>query len=98
MLIERLVRVDVALEVHAHEGGELHEARIDAAEGAVVAEGDRRDQVLLEPRSACCWQARSPGRVDAGVDRAGHQGQARGCAGCLSCAITAVATSAATQG
>jgi len=60
---------------HAHEGGELHEPRIDLPERARITQRDGRDQVLLEPsRSAWRWRARSPWSIDAAVDRPGHQG------------------------
>ena len=68
------MRLHVALDVHAHEGGKLHEAGIDAAERAVVAERYARDQVLLEPLDRFrIGELVHPRRIDARVDRAGHQ-------------------------
>ena len=73
-----LMRLHVALEVHAHEGGELDEARIDPAARAGVAHaGTVGDQVVLEPVDRLrLGQLVDLGRIDPGVDRPGHQGHA----------------------
>ena len=69
-----LMRLKMAVDVHAHEGGELHEAGIDLAPAAAIAIGHRRDQVLLEPLDRLALgELVDLGRVDAGVDRARHQ-------------------------
>ncbi len=68
------MRLGVAVEIHAHEGGELHEAGIDAPERTVIAEWHARDQVLLEPgHRLALGQFIDLGQVDAGVDRLCHQ-------------------------
>ena len=59
ILVKLLVRLHVALDVHAHEGGELDEARIDAAERAGIAQRHRGRQRALEPFDGrACWRAR----------------------------------------
>ena len=64
----------MAVQVHAHEGGELQEAGIDAAHRAGVAPGHGADQVLLEPLDRLAGgQFVDLGGVDAAVDRPGHQ-------------------------
>src|SRR5262249_44641579 len=61
MIVQFAMRLQMALDVHAHERRELHEARIDAAKGTGIAQRHGRDQVLLKPlRSAWNWRARSP--------------------------------------
>src|SRR5262249_48347245 len=49
VLVELSMGLHVTFDVHAHEGGKLYEAGIDATKGAAVAERDGRDQILLEP-------------------------------------------------
>src|SRR5215510_13154810 len=49
MIVQFAMRLHMAFDVHAHERRELHEARIDAAKGAGVAQWHRRDKILLEP-------------------------------------------------
>ncbi len=67
----------VALQVHAHEGAELHEAGVHAAPRAAVRPGHVADQVALEPADGPIGGQRVDLRgVDAAVHRAGHQGQA----------------------
>ena len=69
------VGVDVPVEVHADERGELQEARIDPAHRARIGEGHRRDDVLAEPHHRVAHrQIIGRGRADARVDRAAHQG------------------------
>ena len=69
----------MALEVHAHECRNLHEARIDFASSALVAEGDFSDQVMLKPSyRPLNGQLVDFGRVDARIDRPRHQGHAAG--------------------
>src|SRR3984893_13456276 len=65
---------DVALKIHAHKSGKLHKSRVDAPQGAGIAQRYNTDKLALEPpdRSA----RRQPidlGRVAPGIDRAGHQ-------------------------
>ncbi len=43
------MRLDMAVEVEAHETGQLHEARIDAPHEAGVIDRHARDHMLLEP-------------------------------------------------
>ena len=77
IFVQFAMRFHVPVDVHAHEGGELHEARIHAAKGARMAQRHRRDQVSLEPVDrAGLGEFIDPGRVDARIDRSGHQRQA----------------------
>ena len=72
------VLLDMALKVHRHEGGELHEAGIDLPERALALNGHVIDQIVLEPfERLALGEFVDLGRLDAGVDRAGHQGQRR---------------------
>ena len=65
-----LMRFDVALGVHGHEGGELEEAGVDAAEGAGVPVGDGGDDMLLEPGDRVLGgELGDGGGRGAGVDR-----------------------------
>ena len=84
MVVKLAMRLHMALDVHAHEGGKLHEARIDLAARAVVAERHARDQVLLEPDDRLAvGELVDLGRIDAGVDRPGHQRHAARLAGMI---------------
>jgi hypothetical protein len=82
-MIEQLgVGVDVALEVHGHEPGQLDEARIHPAHEAGVRPGHAVDDVALEPFD----QARlgvlvDQGRVAPGFDRPAHERRRGGPAG-----------------
>ena len=65
---------NMALKIHAHKSSKLHKSRVDTPQGAGIAQRYDTDQLALEPpdRSA----RRQPidlGRVDPGIDRAGHQ-------------------------
>ena len=72
----------MALDVHAHERRELHEARIDAAKSTGIAQRHGRDQILLEPLDRPGIGERVHlGRVDARVDWSRHQGHAAGLRG-----------------
>ena len=54
IVVELAMRLDMALDVHAHEGGELHEARIDPAERAADSATARaRSGSARTSRSAC---------------------------------------------
>ncbi len=79
------MRLEMPLDIHAHERGELDEARIDAAERARIAHRHGRDQVLLEPFDRPrIGEFVDLGRIDAAIDRPRHQGHAarlRGVAG-----------------
>ncbi len=69
----------MAVHVHGHEGGQLHEARIDQTARALEPAGHDRDQVLLEPVDRLCGcEIVDLGGVQPAVDRAGHQRQAGG--------------------
>ena len=85
IVVELAMRLHMALDVHAHEGGELHEARIDPAERARIAQRHGGDQIALEPFDRLrIGELVHLGRIDAGVDRPRHQGHAarlRGIAG-----------------
>ena len=94
------MRLDVALDVHAHEGGELHEARIDPAERAGDSGTARaRSGSSRTIRSACdlasSFTLVGLTRVSIGP---AISVMLRGCAGLPFCAITAAAASTATQG
>ena len=79
MIGEIDMRLDVALQIHRDEGGELHEAGIDLPERALALDRHEVDQVLLEPCDRLALgEFVDLGRLDAGIDRAGHQGQRRG--------------------
>ena len=71
------MRVDVPVQVHAHERRKLHESRIDMAERARKAPGHRADQMPLEPfdRPRLC-ELVDPGRIHPRVDRPRHQSHA----------------------
>jgi hypothetical protein len=65
---------DMTIEIHAHESGELKKPRVDAAQGAGIAQRHETDQIALEPLDRPA--RREPvdlGRVDPRVDRARHQ-------------------------
>ena len=64
---------DVPVEVHAHERGKLGKAGIDAAPAPFSAVGRHRSGCARTSRSAARRQPIDLGRVDPGVDRAGHQ-------------------------
>ncbi len=66
---------DVALHVHRHEGGQLHEAGIDLPASPRMAIGHGGDQLLLEPRHGLGQrQLVDLGRRRPGVHRPAHQG------------------------
>jgi len=68
------VRLEVPLEIHAHEGGKLHEPGIDAPQRTAVAQRDAGDEVLLEPCNRLAGgKLVDPRGVDPRVDRARHQ-------------------------
>ena len=98
---QRAERGDMALQVHAHERAELHEARVDAR---AARPDSARARALIRLRSNQSIGLRrgelvDPGRADAAVDRPGHQRQAApASAGSSSSDISAAAASAATQG
>ena len=72
--IERLVRLDMALEVHLHEAGQLDEAGIDPAREAQVRPRHTLDHVLLEPLDVVLLRELVDlGRVAARVDGTAHQ-------------------------
>ncbi len=68
------VGIDVPVEIHGDETGELQEARIDAAQGAWIGERHRRDHVLAEPHHRIAHR-KIIGRRRAftRVDRPAHQ-------------------------
>ena len=71
-------RLGVALAVHADEGAQLQEARVDAAARALQSPRHAADQVLLEPGDRLARrQLVDRRRADPAVDRPGHQRQAR---------------------
>src|SRR5262245_22748794 len=49
IVVELTMRLHVPFDVHAHEGRKLHEARIDSAECAAVADRNGGDEIVLEP-------------------------------------------------
>ena len=99
MMGEIDVLLDVALEIHRDKGGELHEAGIDLAERALALHRHVVDQVLLEPFDRLALgEFVDLGRLDAGVDRAGHQGQGRGARRMIVLHMIAAAASADTDG
>ena len=74
VFVKLAMRLYVALHVHTHEGGELHEAGINPAAAAGIARRHGGDQLLLEPvHRLALGKLVDLGRIDAGVDRAGHQ-------------------------
>ena len=89
----------MALEVEAHECRNLHEARIDFASSALVAEGDFSDQVMLK-RSyrPLNGQLVDFGRVDARLIGPAIKVMLRGCASSPSSAINAMAARTGPQG
>ncbi len=83
MVGELDVLLDVALEIHRHKGGELHEAGIDLAERALALNRHVIDQVLFEPfQRFALGELIDLGRLDPGVDRPRHQDQ-----GCRACRV-----------
>src|SRR5262249_36420177 len=84
---------------HAHERRELHEARIHAAKGAGVAPGTvairfcSNHSIGLELASAFTLVGLTRVSIGPAINV-----MLRGCAALPACAITAVATSTATQG
>jgi hypothetical protein len=90
---------DVALEIHAHKGGKLHKSRVDAPQGAGIAQRHDTDQLALEPPdgSPSC-QPIDLGRVDPVSIGPAINVILRGCAGSVSSAIIATAATTATQG
>ncbi len=93
------VRLHMAIHVHGHEGRELHEARIDVAARAFVLRRHHRDQVLLEPFDRLAGgKIVHLGRIDAQSMGPAMSVRLFGCAFMPFFAMTAVATSAATQG
>ena len=74
VLVELLMRVVVPIDVHRHEGGELHEAGIDHAARAWVLPRDARDEIALEPAHGLAGgELVDLGRVDARIDGSRHQ-------------------------
>jgi hypothetical protein len=64
----------VPLDVHRHESGELHEARIDTPHGPPISPRDEADEMLAEPRDgAAGGKLVDLRRADASIDRARHQ-------------------------
>src|SRR6185437_8322728 len=78
VIVQVYVLLDVALEIHRDEGGELHEARIDFPERALALQRYVVDQVTFEPfERLALGELVDLGRLDARVDRARHQRQRR---------------------
>ena len=74
VLVKLAMRFDMAVHVHRHERRQLHETRIDAAAATGIARRHRGDQLLLEPFHRLAFgKLIDFGRIDAGVDRPGHQ-------------------------
>ena len=72
------VLLDVPLQVHRDERGELHEAGIDLTERALALDRHVVDQVVLEPFDRLALgEFVDLGRQDSRVDRSRHQGQRR---------------------
>ncbi len=68
----------MAVRVHAHEAGELHETRVDAPPRAAMPDRHGRQDRALEPlERARLRELVRLGRAHARVDRAAHQGHAR---------------------
>ncbi len=75
------VGVHMPVEIHADEGGELQETRIDAAQRARIVERQGRDHVLAEPHHRVAHrQVVGNGRALPRVDRTAHQGDRLGLA------------------
>ena len=73
---------DVPLDVHRHERRQLDDAGVDAAAGAGVPGGHRVDEPALEVAERLgLGGGVDPVGVHAGVDRAGHEGEAGGLRG-----------------
>ena len=78
MVVKIHVLLDVALEIHRHEGSELHEAGIDFPERALALKRHVVDQIVLEPFQRFAFgEFVHLGRLDPRVDRPRHQGQRR---------------------
>ena len=78
MIGEFDVLLDVTLEVHRDKGGELDKAGIDLPERALALKRYVVDQIVLEPAQRLAFgEIIDLGRLNAGIDRAGHQGQRR---------------------
>ena len=74
IVVELFVRFDMPIDIHRHESGELHEARIDVAESAGIAHRNGCGQHPLEPRDvSLVGKLIDLGRVDPAIDRPGHQ-------------------------
>jgi len=72
--VELAVRVRMAGRIQRDERGELQKTGVDAAQAARLALRDLVDRRQLEPsQGSAGGDAIDRGRVDAGVDRAGHQ-------------------------
>ena len=68
------MRLAVALDIHGHEGHELHEAGIDAAAAPGIARRHAADEVFLEPLDRLARRQLVHLRgVDARIDRPGHE-------------------------
>src|SRR5262245_36048691 len=74
IFIEFVVRLDMAIDIHAHEGSELYKPRIHLSATAAVTVGDACDQVSLKPidRFRFC-ELVDLGWIDPRVDGAGHE-------------------------
>ena len=69
-----LVRLDMAVEIHADEAVELQEARIDVAHEAGIRKRHLGDDVAAEPVDAALFGERiDGGRIDPRIDRSAHQ-------------------------
>src|SRR5579859_4096471 len=76
---ETQMRTDMTGQVHIHESCQLQEAGIYRPSFARMASRHLGDQILLEPAERLGRrQLVDLGRIDPGVDRAGHQGKALG--------------------
>ena len=94
-----LVRVDVAVEVHADEAVQLQEARIDVAHETRMRERHAGDDVVAEPVDAALLrQIVHRGRIAARVDRSAHQRHRQRHERILAASISAAAAITGTDG
>ena len=71
---QALVRIDMTIQVHAYEAGQLQEARINIAHEARMRERHLGDDVVAEPVDAFLFcEIVHAGRIAAGIDRTAHQ-------------------------